>query len=161
MNRFYLAALVLLAACSSAESPALRECRTVQENIILRTSQLDSTLIVELTLLREQSVTMSTDSLLASDSLLRMKYSRLKESSSQLEYKQAELHSWRDHLILLPATEEIALGIRNPFGEGAGDAGILQTLNSYSDTLSIIESSISELIRTTTHERTSTPQPQE
>lgn len=161
MNRIHLAAIVLLTACTSAESPVLRECRTIQENIVLRTATLDSTLGAQLTLLREQSVTMSADTLLASDSLLRMRYSNLKESFNQLEFKQAELHSWRDHLILLPSNEEIAKGIRNPFGEGAGDAGILQALNSYSDTLSILESSISDLIRKTSHERTSPPQPQE
>jgi hypothetical protein len=78
-----------------------------------------------------------------------------------LEFKQAELHAWRDHLVVLPSKEEIAQGIRNPFGEGAGDNGILKTLNAYSDTLATLESTITELIRTTTYERTSTPQPQE
>jgi hypothetical protein len=104
---------------------------------------------------------MSTDTLLATDSMLRIQYASIKEGVNQLEYKQAELHAWRDHLIVLPSKEEIAGGIRNPFGENTGDAGILSTLNAYSDTLATLEITISELIRTTTYERTSSPQPQE
>jgi hypothetical protein len=144
--------MILLTACESAESPTLKECRVVQENVLQRTSKADSTLQNHLTLLREKAVVMSTDTLLATDSLRRIHYSTLKESASMIEYKLSELHVWRDHLILLPSKEEISGGIRNPFGVHTGDAGILQVLNSYSDTLSIIESSISQLITTTSHE---------
>ena len=152
MQRVYIILMILLTACESAESPTLKECRVVQENVLQRTSTADSTLQNHLTLLREKAVVMSTDTLLAIDSLRRIHYSMLKESASMIEYKLSELHVWRDHLILLPSKEEISGGIRNPFGVHTGDAGILQVLNSYSDTLSIIESSISQLITTTSHE---------
>jgi hypothetical protein len=152
MQRVYIILLFLITACESAESPKLKECRAVQENVIKRTSVADSALQNHLTTLREKSIMMSTDTLLATDSLRRKQYSKLKESASRIEYKLSELHVWRDHLILLPSKEEISAGIRNPFGAHTGDAGILQVLNSYSDTLSIIESSISELIITTSHE---------
>ena len=152
MQRVYIILMILLTACESAESPTLKECRVVQENVLQRTSLADSTLQNHLTLLREKAVVMSTDTLLATDSLRRIHYSMLKESASMIEYKLSELHVWRDHLILLPSKEEISGGIRNPFGVHTGDDGILQVLNSYSDTLSIIESSISQLITATSHE---------
>ena len=152
MQRASIILLILLTACESTESPTLKECRVVQESVIKRTSTADSALQNHLTLLQDKSVVMSTDTLLATDSLRRLHYSNLKESASMTEYKLAELHVWRDHLILLPSKEEINGGIRNPFGVHTGDAGILQILNSYSDTLSIIESSISALIITTSHE---------
>ena len=152
MQRVYITLMILLTACESAESPTLKECRVVQENVLQRTSTADSTVQNHLTLLREKAVVMSTDTLLATDSLRRIYYSMLKESASMIEYKLSELHVWRDHLILLPSKEEINGGIRNPFGVHTGDAGILQVLHSYSDTLSIIESSISQLITTTSHE---------
>lgn len=160
MYRNFLFLLLLMAACDSAESPTLKECRQVQDNLIHRTTVIDSTLQNQMALLQEQSMVLSADTLLATDSLLRMRYSILKESASQLEMKQAALHRWRDQLILLPSREEIARGVQNPFGENEGDAGILRTLTAYSDTLSALESGISELIRNTTYERTSSPQPQ-
>jgi len=154
-------AILFFMGCSSAESPALRECRTAQDQLSKRIAVSDSSLNAHLSELRMQRDAMSTDTLLATDSMLRIQYASIKEGVNQLEYKQAELHAWRDHLIVLPSKEEIAGGIRNPFGENTGDAGILSTLNAYSDTLATLEITISELIRTTTYERTSSPQPQE
>lgn len=161
MNRLLLLLILSITACDSAESPSLRESRSIQDNLMRRIAQVDSMLNTQLTTLREQSIALSNDTLLTSDSLLRVHYSNLKESANQLEYKQTELRNWRDQLTLLPSKEEIARGIANPFGEQAGDKGILQALNASSDTLIILESSISELIRTTTYERTTTPKPQE
>jgi hypothetical protein len=152
MQRVFIILLILITACESAESPKLNECRFVQDDVLQRTSMADSALQNHLMLLREKAVVMSTDTLLATDSLRRLHYSKLKESASMIEYKLSELHAWRDHLILLPSKEEISGGIRNPFGVHTGDDGILQVLNSYSDTLSIIESSISQLITATSHE---------
>jgi hypothetical protein len=153
--------ILFFIGCTSAESPALRECRTAQEQLSKRIALSDSSLTAQISQLRLQSEAMSTDTLLAVDSMLRVQYAAIKEAVNQLEYKQSELHAWRDHLIVLPSKEEIAGGIRNPFGENAGDAGILSMLNAYSDTLATLEVTISELIRTTTYERTSSPQPQE
>jgi hypothetical protein len=153
--------ILFFIGCTSAESPALRECRTAQEQLSKRIAVSDSSLNAHLSELRMQRDAMSADTLLAVDSMLRIQYSSIKEGVNQLEYKQAELHAWRDHLIVLPSKEETAGGIRNPFGENAGDVGILSTLNAYSDTLATLEVTISELIRTTTYERTSPPQPQE
>ena len=153
--------ILFFIGCTSAESPALRECRTAQEQLSKRIALSDSSLTAQISQLRLQSEAMSTDTLLAVDSMLRVQYAAIKEAVNQLEYKQSELHAWRDHLIVLPSKEEIAVGIRNPFGADAGDAGILNTLNAYSDTLATLEVTISELIRTTTYERTSSPQPQE
>ena len=98
------------------------------------------------------SAAMSTDTLLATDSLRRLRYANLKETTSKIEFKQSELHAWRDHLILLPSMDEINGGIRNPFGAHTGDAGILEVLKSYSDTLTIIEQSISELLSNASYE---------
>ena len=126
-----------------------------------RTTHADSLLRSHLNLLRQQSLALSTDTLLATDSLLRTHYATLKEFTGQVENKQAELRTWREHLILLPPINDIAQGVTNPFGEQAGDDGALVKLNAYSDTLTTIETSISTLIRTTTYERTSTPQSQE
>jgi len=161
MNRFYSLVFIFIVSCDSTESPTLRECRNFQDNLLRRTAQADSLLNAHKASLFEQSTALSTDSLLASDSLLRLRYANMKESANQLEFKQAELHSWREQLVLLPSQAEITQGIRNPFGENSGDAGILMALNAYSDTLSILETSISELIRTTTYERTAAPKPQE
>jgi len=159
MNRYLLIISLLIMGCDSAESPTLKECRVVQENLIRRTSSLDSSLQEHVVSLQGQSIALSTDTMLAIDSLLRLRYSYLKESVIRIEMKQAELHRWRDQLILLPSREEIARGARNPFGDTAGDAGILQALTAYGDTLTILESGISDLIRNTTYERTSPPQP--
>ncbi len=152
MYRAFTILFILLTACESAESPTLKECRAVQENVLKRTSSVDSALNSQLIALREMSAAMSNDTLLATDSLRRMRYANLKTTASQLEFKQSELHVWRDHLILLPSLDEINGGIRNPFGAQTGDAGILQVLKSYSDTLTIIEQSISELQSNATHE---------
>ena len=152
MHRTFILLLLLLAACESAESPTLKECRAVQENVLMRTSGIDSILHAQLNSIREMSAAMSTDTLLATDSLRRMRYANLKESTSQIEFKQSELHAWRDHLILLPSMDEINGGIRNPFGAHTGDAGILEVLKSYSDTLTIIEKSISELLSNASYE---------
>jgi hypothetical protein len=152
MHRTHILLLLLLAACKSAESPTLKECRAVQENVLMRISDIDSSLHARLNNLREMSVAMSTDTLLATDSLRRMHYSKLKETASQIEFKQSKLHAWRDHLILLPSMDEINSGIRNPFGVHTGDAGILEVLKSYSDTLTIIEQSIPELLSNANHE---------
>jgi hypothetical protein len=151
--------ILFFIGCTSAESPALRECRAAQDQLNQRIALSDSSLNTHLSELRLQRDAMSTDTLLAVDSMLRVQYGAIKEAVNQLEYKQSELHAWRDHLIVLPSKEEIAGGIRNPFGESTGDAGILSTLNAYSDTLATLENTISELIRTTTYERTSSPQP--
>jgi hypothetical protein len=146
MAKYTYVLLIIMASCASAESPALLECRQVQENIVLRTSLLDSSLNSHVSALREQCNAMSVDTLLATDSLRRKHYSNLKESVALIEEKQTEMHRWKSGLILLPTREEIASGIRNPFGKAAGDAGILQALNTYSDTLTILEKSITELI---------------
>ena len=152
MQRFLIIISILFAGCQSAESPTLKECRTVQENVLARAASLDSALSSQLNELRESAFMMSSDTLLATDSLRRIQYANLKENTSKLEYKLSELHIWRDHLILLPSKEEINDGIRNPFGAHTGDAGILQVLKSYSDTLAIIEVSFTELISNTAHE---------
>jgi hypothetical protein len=152
MHRTFILLMILLAACESAESPTLKECRAVQENVLMRTSGIDSILNAQLNTFREMSAVMSTDTLLATDSLRRLSYAKLKEAASQIEFKQSELHAWRDHLILLPSMDEINSGIRNPFGAHTGDAGILEVLNSYSDTLTIIEQSITELLSNANHE---------
>jgi hypothetical protein len=161
LSVFVLTVTVFLMGCASAESPALLECRTAQDQLTQRINLSDSSLNAHLSELRLQRDAMSTDTLLAVDSMMRIQYAAIKEAVNQLEYKQSELHTWRDHLVVLPSKEEIARGIRNPFGENAGDAGVLSTLNAYSDTLATLEVTISELIRTTTYERTSSPQPQE
>ena len=152
MYRAFTILFILFTACESAESPTLKECRAVQENVLKRTSSIDSALNSQLIALREMSAAMSNDTLLATDSLRRMRYANLNTTASQLEFKQTELHVWRDHLILLPSLDEINGGIRNHFGAQTGDAGILQVLKSYSDTLTIIEQSISELQSNATHE---------
>jgi len=161
LSVFVLTVTVFLMGCASAESTALLECRTAQDQLTQRIDLSDSSLNAHLSELRLKRDAMSTDTLLAVDSMMRIQYAAIKEAVNQLEYKQSELHTWRDHLVVLPSKEEIALGIRNPFGENAGDAGVLSTLNAYSDTLATLEVTISELIRTTTYERTSAPQPQE
>lgn len=158
MTKYTYFFLLLLASCASSESPTLMECRQTQENILWKTSQLDSSLTSHVIAKREQCNAMSIDTLLATDSLLRTRYSNLKESVALLEAKQSELHRWKSALILLPSREEVATGVRNPFGKASGDAGILQSLNAYRDTLNIIEKSITELIQTNNHEWTPTPQ---
>jgi len=158
---FVLTITVFLMGCASAESPALLECRTAQDQLTQRIALSDSSLNAHLSELRLKRDAMSTDTLLAVDSMLRIQYAAIKEAVNQLEYKQSELHTWRDHLVVLPSKEEIARGIRNPVGENAGDAGVRSTVNAYSDTLATLEVTISDLIRTTTYERTSAPQPQE
>jgi hypothetical protein len=151
--------MVSLVACVSSESPTLIECREIQTGIERRTSALDSSLTAHLQNLRLECEALSADTLLATDSLLRMRYASLKEAVNNLEYTQAALHTWRDGLIVLPSADAISRGISNPFGESAGDQGVQSTLQSYSDSLQHFEQSIGELIHTTTYERTPTPQP--
>lgn len=152
---------VTIFSCVSAESPTLVECRALQENIARRISQSDSALNAQLSLLRYERDALSTDTLLATDSIMRKKYTAMKEDVRALEFQQSELHRWRNGLILLPSTEAIASGAQNPFGEATGDTGILAALKAYSDTLVQLEGTISEIIRTTSHERTTETQPQE
>ena len=148
-----------LGACVSSESPTLVKCREIQSTIESRTSTLDSALTARIQTLRMECDVLSADTLLATDSILRVHYASLKEAVSNLEYTQSTLHTWRDGLIVLPAADEISRGISNPFGESIGDQGVLSMLQSYSDSLQHFEQSIGELIHTTTYERTPAPQP--
>jgi hypothetical protein len=96
---------------------------------------------------------------MSTDSLLRIHYASVKEQVDQLEQMQVQLHNWRDNLIALPPQEDIAQGVANPFGAATGDAETLATLQAYSDSLTVLENLISNLILANNHERTSTPQP--
>lgn len=149
----------IAASCVSSESPKLEECRMLQDSIHVRIAALDSALNEQMNWLREGRDALSNDTLLATDSLLRERYAGLKELVNKLEFTQAELHAWRDHLIVLPSPNEVAAGIDNPFGAGAGDDGALRVLKSYSDTLFTIEQHVREAIRSTSYERTPPPQP--
>lgn len=151
--------LFCLSACVSSESSKLKESRTLQDNTHKRTAAADSLLNENIALLRLERDNMSTDTLLASDSLLRMHYASVKEHVDQLEQMQLQLHNWRDNLIALPPQEDIAQGVANPFGAATGDTETLATLRAYSDSLTVLENLISNLILANNHERTSTPQP--
>jgi hypothetical protein len=150
-----------LIGCVSAESPTLSECRRIQDDIQSRIAEADTLLNRHAAELRLERDALSVDTLLAIDSTLRVRYSSIKQAVGEIEYTQSELHSWHDKLIVLPPSQEVARGIQNPFGESAGDEGILQILNQYNDSLNNYELRISELIRNTSYERTPTPQPQE
>ncbi len=151
--------LIGLIACISSESPTLAECRKIQTNNDRRIAVLDSALQQQLEPLRVNRDAISTDTLLATDSLLREQYGKLKTYANNLEFAQSELREWRSHLVVLPSIEEISKGIENPFGAETGDQGVLNALQSYSDSLSYIEQKITELIRTNDYERTPSPQP--
>lgn len=151
--------LFCFSACVSSESPKLKESRVLQDDTHKRTAVADSLLNENIAQLRLERDRISTDTLLASDSLLRMHYASVKEHVDQLEQTQLQLHNWRDNLIALPPQEEIARGVANPFGANAGDTETFAILNTYSDSLTIIENLILTLIQAKTYERTSTPQP--
>lgn len=153
--------IVAFTSCVSSESPTLRQCRQLQDSLHQRISTLDSSLISAIDSMRAYCTVLSTDTLLATDSLLRERYSGIKEAVSNLEFTQSELHTWRDGLIVLPDAEAIARGAENPFGVAAGDAGVHLKLQSYADTLTTIEQHIQDQLRTNNYERTTTPQPQE
>ena len=153
--------IVAFTSCVSSESPTLRKCRQLQDSLHQRISVLDSTLTSTMDSARAYCTVLSTDTLLATDSLLRERYSGIKEAVSNLEFTQSELHTWRDGLIVLPDAEAIARGIENPFGTAAGDAGVLLILQFYNDTLTTIEQHIHDQLRTNNYERTTTTQPQE
>ena len=71
--------LFCLSACVSSESSKLKESRTLQDDTHKRTAAADSLLNENIALLRLERDNMSTDTLLASDSLLRMHYASVKE----------------------------------------------------------------------------------
>jgi hypothetical protein len=150
-----------LIGCVSAESPTLSECRRIQDDIQSRIAEADTLLNRHAAELRLERDALSVDTLLAIDSTLRLRYSSIKQAVGEIEFTQSELHAWHDKLIVLPPAQEVARGIQNPFGESAGDEGILQILNQYNDSLQNYELRISELIRNTSYERTPAPQPQE
>lgn len=144
--------IVAITSCVSAESPTLRQCRQLQDSLQIRISALDSELISAMDTLRAQCNTLSTDTLLATDSMLRERYSGMKDAVSKLEFTQSEFHIWRDGLIELPDANAIAMGAENPFGTSAGDSGVLRTLQFYNDTLTTIEQHIQDVLRTNNYE---------
>lgn len=155
----FTAFLFCFSACVSSESPKLKECRVLQDDTHKRTAVADSLLNENIAQLRLERDRISTDTLLASDSLLRMHYVNVKEHVDQLEQMQLRLHGWRDNLIALPPQEDVARGVANPFGANTGDTETLAVLQAYSDSLTVLENLISNLILAKTYERTSTPQP--
>jgi len=153
--------ITAVSSCVSSESPTLQQCRQLQDSLYLRIGSIDSALTSAMDSIRAHCTVLSTDTLLATDSLLRERYSGMKEAVSNLELTQTEFHAWRDNLIVLPESEAIAQGIENPFGSSTGDVGVLQRLQFYSDTLATIEQHIQDALRTHPYERTPTPQSQD
>jgi hypothetical protein len=74
---------------------------------------------------------MSTDSLLATDSLFMARYITVKNKINDMEGLQAEVVAWQNSLTKLPSQEELRKGIKNPFGQKASDQEVYDKISLY------------------------------
>jgi hypothetical protein len=139
-------AVATLIACAGEESEQLRQARTIQEAMSKSSQILDSSITVKLNELSTELTTLSTDSLLATDSLKMAQYKEVKTWYSSIEMLKSELADWNNTMKKLPSTEEIAKGAENPFGADMKDEDILKAVQAdqtkFEDLKSRIETEI-------------------
>ncbi len=139
-------AVATLIACAGEESEQLRQARTIQEAMSKSSQILDSSITVKLNELSTELTTLSTDSLLATDSLKMAQYKEVKTWYSSIEMLKSELADWNNTMKKLPSTEEIAGGAENPFGADMKDEDILKAVQAdqtkFEDLKSRIETEI-------------------
>lgn len=139
-------AVATLIACAGEESEQLRQARTIQEAMSKSSQILDSSITVKLNELSTELTTLSTDSLLATDSLKMAQYKEVKTWYSSIEMLKSELADWNNTMKKLPSTEEIAKGAENPFGADMKDEDILKAVQvdqtKFEDLKSRIETEI-------------------
>lgn len=139
-------AVATLIACAGEESEQLRQARTIQEAMTKSGQILDSSITVKLNELSTELTTLSSDSLLATDSLKMAQYKEVKTWYSSIEMLKSELADWNSTMKKLPSTEEIANGAENPFGSDMKDEDILKAVQAdqtkFEDLKSRIETEI-------------------
>lgn len=139
-------AVATLIACAGEESEQLRQARTIQEAMSKSSQILDSSITVKLNELSTELTTLSTDSLLATDSLKMAQYKEVKTWYSSIEMLKSELADWNNTMKKLPSTEEIAKDAENPFGADMKDEDILKAVQvdqtKFEDLKSRIETEI-------------------
>ncbi|MFN5621366.1 MAG: hypothetical protein ACK478_08695 [Flavobacteriales bacterium] len=120
-----------LTGCVSSESEKLVEARTLQTTILAEAHVLDSTLLSETQQMAVTRDLMSTDSLLATDSLFIARYGALKLKLNEMEGLQAEIVAWQNSLTKLPSQDELKKGVKNPFGQKASDQEVFDKIALY------------------------------
>jgi len=129
-----------LVACSTADSPILKQARTMQESILKDANVLDSTVGVQITALEATLTDMTLDTTLNTDEAKKQSYVVLKEKYNELLDTKTRLDNWRSNITLLPTPEEIAKGAENPFGKGAKDEDVLTKFKSAAADLAKLKS---------------------
>jgi major membrane immunogen (membrane-anchored lipoprotein) len=148
MKAKYLYAIALsslLTACATSDSETLKRARTIQDQTFKQYSTLDSTLSARLSALSAEMAAISTDSTFATDSTKIKAFDALKSKQMEVESLQQEFKSWKEQLILLPSTEEIANGAANPFGDKANDQQVLEALKKSQEDISTWRSKVNEV----------------
>jgi hypothetical protein len=130
--QYFIFALAIsgLVACSTSDSPVLKQARTMQESLMKECNLLDSSVTSKVTVLEGTLIDMSKDTTLNSDTALKAKYVILKEQYNGLLDAKTRIDNWRINMKLLPTPEEIAKGAENPFGKDASDEDVLNAMRS-------------------------------
>jgi hypothetical protein len=135
----------LLVACSTGESKLLSQAREIQNTLLNSYSSLDSAMKISMNSINTQIDEFAKDSTMSADTLKVNALAAVNEKHESMLAVQKELLKWKEELVILPTTEEIKNGAKNPFGEGAKDQDILNALKKSQEDLKSIQTKITAL----------------
>ncbi len=141
----FLLCAALLAACATGESNLLSRAREIQNNLLSSYSSVDSSMKLSLTAINSQIEEFVSDSTMSLDTIKVKAFATVNEKHESLMAVQKELQTWRQELKLLPSTEDIQHGAKNPFGDEAKDQDILNMLKKSQDDLKAIQTKITTI----------------
>jgi hypothetical protein len=136
-----------LAACSTGDSPILKQARTMQEGMMKNCQTLDSTIGIQISELEANLIEMSQDTTLNSDTAKKNSYIVIKEKYNRLLDYKTKIDNFRSSVKLLPTPEQIAQGADNPFGQDAKDEDVLTSIRSAGATFSTLQADIQSEIK--------------
>jgi hypothetical protein len=137
--------VALLGACATGESNLLSKAREIQNNLLSSYASVDSTMKLSMSAVNTQIEEFARDSTMGADTLKVKTLAVVNEKHESLMAVQKELQTWREELKLLPSTEEIQHGAKNPFGDEAKDQDILNMLKKSQENLKSIQTKITAL----------------
>jgi hypothetical protein len=136
-----------MVACSTSDSPVLKQARTMQESLMKDCQGLDSIISSKITVLEGALTDMSQDTTLNADTLKMASYKELKEQYNGLLDAKTRIDNWKIEMKLLPTPEEIAKGAENPFGKEASDEDVLNAMKSSNASFLTLKSEVDKMIK--------------
>lgn len=136
-----------MVACSTSDSPVLKQARTMQESLMKDCQGLDSIISSKITVLEGTLIDMSQDTTLNADTLKMTSYKELKEQYNGLLDAKTRIDNWKIEMKLLPTPEEIAKGAENPFGKDASDEDVLNAMKSSNASFLTLKSEVDKMIK--------------